>query len=280
MKLSEFYKLLDRFAPKALSDAFCASHGAYDNSGILVDVGAEITGVIFSLDLSSAAIRRAKETGKNLVVTHHPAIYAKLGNLCVESGRDPLKTGDKLMECIKNGISVISMHLNLDGAAGGTDESLMQGVLRAATCVAGKAIEAEPEIMITLAAGEAKGGYGRSYSVPECDLDGLVDAIKQEFSTERVSVYKNGKTAVKKAASFCGAGGDEEGLAFAVKTKADVLISSDFKHHVLAAAKEQGIAVIALTHYASEAYGFEKYYDKIRRQTELPCELFTDTELL
>ena len=54
-------------------------------------------------------------------------------------------------------------------------------------------------------------------------------------------------------------GADEEAVAFAVKNGADVIVSSDFKHHVLTLANEKGIAVIALTHYASENYGFKKY---------------------
>ena len=81
-------------------------------------------------------------------------------------------------------------------------------------------------------------------------------------------------------ASFCGSGADEEAVAFAVKNGADVIVSSDFKHHVLTLANEKGIAVIALTHYASENYGFEKYYKKIRQSTNLACEYHTDNELL
>ena len=40
------------------------------------------------------------------------------------------------------------------------------------------------------------------------------------------------------------------------------------------------IAVIALTHYASEHYGFRNYYEKIRQRVSVPCLYHTDEELL
>ena len=61
MKLSEIYKIADGIAPKRLSDEYCRLYGAYDNSGVLVDTGDEIKGILFALDLSNAAIAKAKE---------------------------------------------------------------------------------------------------------------------------------------------------------------------------------------------------------------------------
>ena len=43
MKLNEIYALLDALAPKALGDEFCKTYGAYDNSGIILDCGNEVT---------------------------------------------------------------------------------------------------------------------------------------------------------------------------------------------------------------------------------------------
>ena len=73
---------------------------------------------------------------------------------------------------------------------------------------------------------------------------------------------------------------DEEALAFACGYGADTVISSDFKHHVVAAAREKNKSVIILTHYASENYGFENYYRKIRKQAGIPCVFHTDEALL
>ena len=107
-----------------------------------------------------------------------------------------------------------------------------------------------------------------------------MENIKKEFHSERVLTYGDTNRRVKKVASFCGGGADEEAVAFAVANGADVIVSSDFKHHVITLALETGINVLALTHYASENYGFKKYYEKIRKQIEIPCGYHTDEGLL
>ncbi len=267
MKLSEIYALADKIAPKKLSDEFCARYGAYDNSGVLVDCGEEIKGVLFSLDLSFAAIEKAIANGCNLIITHHPAIYGKIADICVG---DTL--GEKLVACIKKGISVISMHLNLDGAIDGIDESLRDGV-----CLATNTKKANDEkVMHPL----EEGGYGRVYGIQATRLETLALGIEKEFSTKRVLVYGDMNKEITRVASFCGAGVDEGAIAFAKAQGGDVIISSDFKHHLIALALESNLAVVILPHYASENYGFEKYYKKICQQLDMPCVFHTDTMLL
>lgn len=261
MKLNEIYKVLDGIAPKTLSDEYCSRFHAYDNSGVLVDTGEEIEKILFSLDLTNGAIDEAINTGVKLIVTHHPAIYGKISDVLID---DPAVVGTKLIRCIKNGISVISMHLNLDVAKGGIDENLAKGIRFS---VDGKETPVAEEIMHCL----EKGGYGRAYCVEEIALSDLTEKIKKTFSTERVLVYGKADKKIKRVASFCGAGADEETVAFAAAAGADLMVSSDFKHHLLTMAQERGMAVIVLTHYASESYGFKKYYQKICRELPLSC---------
>jgi len=282
MRLNEIYKIADESAPKVLSDRLCAKYGMYDNSGILVDVGADVKGVLFSLDLTFGGIREAVRSGKNLIVTHHPAIYSKLGRLCVGDG-----TESKLIECVKHGISVISMHLNLDSADGGIDESLMRGIMLASARANGKqasenyfAGAKSDDYMLTVESDGVSGAYGRVYGIEKTPLTELSESLKTVFQTGQVCVYGDGAAEISRVASFCGAGADEGALAFARRNGADAIVSSDFKHHIILAAREQDMSVIALTHYASENYGFEKYYQKIRRRLEIPCEFYTDEELL
>lgn len=267
MKLNDLYAITDEVAPKRLSDEYCATYGAYDNSGVLVNVGEDIVKAVFSLDLSMAAIKRAIDEKANVIVTHHPAIYGKIGELNVDKNR----LEEKLVICIKKGISVLSMHLNLDGAEGGIDESLMQGVALAAGGNEPSGISVQHPL--------TGGGYGRAYDIKEITVEELAKAMGKEFSTERVLCYGKEKT-VKRVASFCGAGTDESAVAFAKKQGADVIVSAEFKHHVIALALEEGLSVIALTHYASEQYGFEKFYKKICQRVEIPCVLHVDETLL
>jgi len=273
VKLSEIYQIADKIAPFRLSLEYCKNYDAYDNSGILVDTGEEIKGILCSLDLSQAAIDKALEVGANLIITHHPAIYGKIANVCEGDS-----LGNKLIKCIQKGISVISMHLNLDCARGGIDESLACGILRSSGKTTGAGTHLQ-EIMHLL----SEGGYGRVYEIGESTLGALKENMQKEFCTDRILVYGDEQRKIKRVASFCGAGVDEGAISFALDNmgeRADVIVSSDFKHHLITSALEEGLAVVVLTHYASENYGFKNYYEKIRRQVEIPCVFHTDENLL
>ena len=267
MQIQEFYKIIDAYAPKSLSDDYCARYGAYDNSGILVDTGDEIKKALFSLDLSFGAIQKAVAEKVNLIVTHHPAIYGKIGDIAF-SDFEPL--GEKLITCIKKGISVVSMHLNLDCAKDGIDESL-------ATAISGGGLK-NASIMHSL--NENGYGYGRAYDIAPQTLGELVERLQGALRTEQITVYGNKDKEITRIASFCGGGADEQAVAFAIAQGAQAIVSSDFKHHILTLATEKGLSVIALTHYASENYGFEKYYQKILKSVELPCVYHTDENML
>ncbi|MDE7453480.1 MAG: Nif3-like dinuclear metal center hexameric protein [Clostridia bacterium] len=259
MKLNEVLTVLEKVAPVALSDEFCKKFGMYDNSGVIINCGADINGALFSLDLSENAVKKAKELGYNLIVTHHPAIYGGISRL--DLTRDPQAIA--LAECIKNGISVISMHLNFDAAPQGIDFHLMQGL-------GGD----NPEILAKL----DNGGYGRVYPVKQTQFTAFVENVKNTFNSDRVIIYGKERS-VKKVASFCGAGCDERAIAFAEKHGADVFVSSDLKHHEITAILGRGINVIHLTHYSAENYGFEKIYSRISKDLSVPSSYFSDAEL-
>ena len=271
MKLSEIYKIADAIAPKRLSDAYCKTAGAYDNSGLLVEACEEVQGIVFSLDLTNAAIDEAIANGANLIITHHPVIYGKIDHICVN---DPMILGEKLVRCIQAGISVISMHLNLDVVKDGIDDSLMQGIMLAAGETEGAGAR-----LVSIQHPVEEGGYGKVYDVKPISLGDLANNVKGVFSTDKVIVYGSQTATVSRVASFCGAGADEGAILFAKQMGAQVMVSSDFKHHLLQLLSESGISVIVLTHYASEQYGFEKYCKKIRQQVDIPCVYHTEDNL-
>ena len=104
--------------------------------------------------------------------------------------------------------------------------------------------------------------------------------MEKEFSTKRIVSYGEKDRKIQRVASFCGAGVDESSIIWAAKEGADAIVSADFKHHLISMAVEMGLSVIALTHYASENYGFEKFYQKIRQRMDVPCVYHTDENLL
>ena len=92
----------------------------FDNVGILVgDPSAEVSGAVVALDCTASAVKTARDNNCELIITHHPVIF------------DPLKTvlvGSTVFELIKSGISVISMHTNLDIAVSGVNDCLCRAL--------------------------------------------------------------------------------------------------------------------------------------------------------
>lgn len=261
MKLSEIYSVLDAVAPKRLSDEWCRRYGGYDNSGILADSGEEVVGALYSLDFSAAAVDRATELGANLIVTHHPAIYAKIGNILQDN-----PAGRTLQRALRSGISVISMHLNLDCATHGIDDCLMRG------------IGGERVIGMLEPLDETGCGYGRVYDVSPCTAAQIAERIGL-FPAKKVLCYGEDR-AVRRVASFCGAGASENAVAWAAEQGADCIVSSDFKHHIVAMALEYGLAVVVPTHYAAENYGFHRFYQETKEKIGVESEYFRDDRLL
>ena len=259
MKLNELFAELEQVAPLALSREYCEKFGAYDNSGVLIDCGGEITGALFTLDLSAEAVERATELGYNLIVTHHPAIYTGLKNI---DFRAPLNRA--ICECIKRGISVVSMHLNYDAAPFGIDYYLMRGL-------GGE----EGKTMHNLSCG----AYGRVFNIHPTAFSDYVAAVGNTFSTRRKICYGEDRT-VRRVASFCGAGCDEQSLAFAVENGADVFVSSDLKHNRIAELVARKICVLQLTHYSAENFGFQKIYSKLSASLSVPSHYYTDESLM
>ena len=246
MELKEIYEIADGVAPFALSKEYCGKYGAHDNSGIQLDCGEAIDCVLFALDLTAVAIEQAKRAGAQLIVTHHPPLYRPLSSL------QPQGEGSGVLACARAGISVLSAHLNLDCAAGGIDEQLMRML--------------GGEEVLSVMHPLSDGGYGRVYEVPQQRLCDVQNRLLREGRAKNMRAY--GERAVRRIASFCGAGCDEESISFALSHGADTFVSSDEKHHHVVELTERGVNGLFLTHYASEAYGFFAFANNIKNKLE------------
>ncbi|MGN1060622.1 MAG: Nif3-like dinuclear metal center hexameric protein [Candidatus Coproplasma sp.] len=258
MKVEEVLHILEeRIAPVALSDAFCAKYKMYDNSGIIINCGNPVTGALFSLDFSEAAVKAAIDKGYNLLITHHPAIYGGVSRIDIEQD----SKSRAIENCIKNGISVISMHLNFDVAPEGIDYYLMLG-LGGKNCA--------------VCAPVTGGGYGRAYEVEPAHIKDFLKKISAEFRTHRAVYHGDENIIVSKVGSFCGAGCDDTNMRFAKDNGCNLFVSSDLKHHEIAELVESGIGVLELTHYCAESYGFNRIYENLKESITIPSSFLFD----
>ncbi len=234
MKINEIFKVACEYAPIELSDKLVAAENGYDNSGIIIETDREITKVLATLDLTPQCAEYAAKNGFELIITHHPAIYYPVKSLNLTETK-------AVTLCAMNGIGVISMHLNLDAAPRGIDYCLANGL-------GGK----KPKILTVL--GE-DAGYGRMFNIEEITLAEYKNKACEVFDTDNVMIYGDRERAIKKVASFCGAGLGLKELDLAAG--ADLVVSADIPHHVIREALNRGMAVMQLTHYASENYGMK-----------------------
>ena len=106
--VQQIYEEMQHIAPLALAES-------WDNPGLLVDCGGGVSRVLVTLDITPEVVEEAARKGCGLIVSHHPVIFSPLKKL---SGQDVA------FQLVKNGISAICMHTNLDAAEGGVNEVL------------------------------------------------------------------------------------------------------------------------------------------------------------
>ncbi len=105
MLLKELIESFGAYAPFSLQES-------YDNSGIQVgSPEQEVYRGLACLDVSMEVVMEAKEKDCDLILSHHPLIFKGLKSV---SGASP--TGSIIFEAIRSGISIVSLHTNLDNA--------------------------------------------------------------------------------------------------------------------------------------------------------------------
>lgn len=219
MKNIELLNILNQWCPKDTA-------ASYDNVGFLVgDKNQEITKVLVALDCTSKVIKEAEKIGANLIVTHHPIIWAPLKNVTEES---------RVYKLIKSGISVISCHTNLDVANGGVNDILAQK------------LELEKVQILDNMDGDFASRFGELKKALTPEEFALY--VKEKLSTAvRFSI---GKTPIKKVA-VCGGAGSEM-LIPSILSGCDALVTADIKHSTFITAEEKGLTLIDAGHFDTE----------------------------
>jgi len=89
----------------------------YDNAGLLVGLpDIELTGILFTLDITEDIVDEAIQKQCNLIVAHHPIIFKGLKKL---NGKNYVER--TVIKAIKNDIALYATHTNLDHVTGGVN---------------------------------------------------------------------------------------------------------------------------------------------------------------
>ncbi len=116
MKISELKLLIDKWAPPGVA-------WDRDNPGLQVgDPTDQVSGILLAFDATSEAVKYAKAKKYNLIITHHPLLFHSVKNINTSRPGIP----SVLKSAIKNDITVLSYHTNLDFTSGGVSFALAE----------------------------------------------------------------------------------------------------------------------------------------------------------
>lgn len=237
-ELSEILSFFEQKAPAATAEQ-------WDNVGLLADAGhREIAAVCVALDASVAAIDFAAACGAQLLVTHHPVIFHPLKRLSIAT---------PAVHALQTGVSVLSLHTNLDKAAGGVNDTLAARLGLTAVETAQDGMTRVGMLSAPLPAADFAAAVARALHAP---------------------VAFCGDNTVRRVAVCGGAAGD--GI-FALPHGTDAFVTGEIKHHEFSAAREMGCTAVAAGHYATEVPVTEALADWLREAfPALSVRVFTD----
>ena len=196
----------------------------FDNVGLLVGSGnAEVDKALICLDCDMSAVSFAKSSGIHLIITHHPVIFG---------GIKTVLEGSVVYELIRNDISVISMHTNLDIADDGVTVELCK--------------KADFKNIQKYMASD-----GFIIRSAECDFQNA-DCLASHLKTALGGAvrYADGGRPIKNVLVCSGSGGDF--LGDAKCGSFDALVTADIKHNLFIEAANCGISLFDAGHYQTE----------------------------
>ena len=221
---NDIYAEMQRYAPLELAES-------WDNPGLLVDCGREVSRVLVTLDITPEVVEEAAAGGCELIVSHHPVIFSPLKKLTPR---------DVSFQLVQAGISAICMHTNLDAAEGGVNDVLADLFgIRQRTAFAdgcGRVGNIAPITVPELAA------LAQHKLAALCNAPDTGTAVQVKFADTGKPVHR--------LAVISGAGGSL--FAEAIAEGADCLLTGEANHHHALDAKRLGLSLIAAGHYATE----------------------------
>ena len=260
VKIYQVVDALEHYAPLPLQEG-------YDNAGLQVGLteAVEVSGALLCLDVTEDVVDEAIRKGCNLIVSHHPLIFRKLARISDEN-----YVQRTVRKAIKNDITIVSMHTNMDAAKGGVNFKIAEKLgLRNLRFFGG-----EKEI------DGVKGGEGVIGEITdETDTlhadgiaaDDLVLMLRERFQAECVQCNQLLRRPIRKVA-LCGGAGSFL-LDAAIAAGADAFITGEMHYHEFFG-HEQEIQICVIGHYQSEQFTSEIFRSIIMEKCPgVKCEI-------
>ena len=203
----------------------------WDNVGhLLGDPDRAVERVLVALDITEGVADEAIASGCQLVVAHHPVMNCRWTP--VQNIRDDTFQGHLFLKLLRNNVSAICMHTNLDIAWGGVNDALAQRL---------ELVDPGPL---------CENGLGRVGEYPESvALADYVRFVCQALGCNGLRYADAGKP-VRRVAVGGGACGEFE--EDAIRAGCDTFVTADLSYHQFLDAAGKGINLIDAGHFPTE----------------------------
>lgn len=203
----------------------------WDNVGhLLGDPDRAVERVLVALDITEGVADEAIASGCQLVVAHHPVMNCR--RTPVQNIRDDTFQGHLFLKLLRNNVSAICMHTNLDIAWGGVNDALAQRL---------ELVDPGPL---------CENGLGRVGEYPESvALADYVRFVCQALGCNGLRYADAGKP-VRRVAVGGGACGEFE--EDAIRAGCDTFVTADLSYHQFLDAAGKGINLIDAGHFPTE----------------------------
>ena len=227
--VADILKFVETLAPRTMKMD-------WDNVGLLCgSKSTPVTKILVALDPFEHVCTEAARWGAELIVTHHPMIFRPLPNVT-----DETSIGRGIMTLIRNGISAVNAHTNLDQAPGGVNDVLAKRLALV-----------NVEVLSPCGTTESGDSWGllRAGEVPEQPLDAFLNRVKILLGCEGLR-YVNGGRPVRRVC--VGGGSCADGMHEAIAAGCDTFVTSDVKYNQFWDAHDLGLNLIDAGHFYTE----------------------------
>ena len=228
MKLEDIMNFLEKKYSPELAEK-------WDNSGLILGrKESNVSAIVICLDVTADVINQAVDNRAELIISHHPLIFSEIKRVTSDT-----LLGEKILKLAENKISVYSMHTNVDSAADGLNDYILEKL----------SLNGEKSVWIKNE-NVSEGGLGRIMEFKkEISVLEICDLIKRKLNLKNIRIAGNKNKKVKKMAVLTGAGGS---LIPEIDSSVDLYVTGDLKHHETLDAVEEGLTLIDIGHYESE----------------------------
>lgn len=236
--MEEIIALMETIAPPRLAEG-------WDNSGF--QLGRRdwpVRRILTALDPSPEVIEDAIRQKADLLITHHPLLFAALKSIDLDT-----PTGSIIGKALRHQLSIYAAHTNLDSVADGLND-MLAGRLELTNITA-----LQPCLIPSGAdrgmAPERPQGLGRCGELAETTtLKAFAADIKKRLSLDYLTMIGNPELPIRRVAVCTGSGSSLLEAFYA--SEAQVYVSGDFRYHDARTAEANRVGLIDIGHFASE----------------------------